>query len=104
MSWGVHFKSYIFIRGKSFGSMGELDDAIEEMDESIKSCNDRLLILVSSDPKNLIDKDECVMGFILNEVSDLISEISENSQNKLLLTIFRNFLIETGEDIAKFNS
>jgi len=104
MGWGIQFNTDVFINKCSFSSMWQLDEEIKEMEDDIKRCSDRMLVLASSTPKDIVEEDMDVITFIVNEVGDLLEALDEAYHKKLLLMMFKEHLIETGEEISKFNT
>lgn len=80
MGWGLSFEPEIFLRGKSFSSLYELECAIEEENEMINYYEQKLAMLTAATPPDNVE-DEYGISFLHRELRDLLEGYKESIRN-----------------------
>lgn len=80
MSYGTDFKADIYISRKIFTSLDEVQEYRDELEEDIINDKAKVLMYVSSTPKDIIPddwKDEPIR-WLQNQLIELLTNIEEN--------------------------
>lgn len=99
MSWGTEFKHNIFIRGKHFNSILEVEDKIDDNDNLIIKAAQELSMLVSANPKDIIPEEwrEDSIMFLRQKVDDLMETVLDTKREQVYLYMLKDFLEENPE-------
>ena len=91
MGWGTDFTYDEFISRKSFGSKGEINDAIEELENEISNYETSFMMKAVADPRIIPDKED--KGSIVASIQDSMMENFEYyKQDIITLHKLRMFL------------
>ena len=93
MSWGVDFKTSVFLLHESFNSLFELDTRIEEVKSSLESHTQQLLMYAISTPKDITtDQDVDLVTNIKASVNEVIKELEEDAVLLFKLNLYKDYL------------
>ncbi len=106
MGWGIAYKTTNYIRRQSFTSFRQLEDAIEDVQESIADTKATILAYAVATPKDIIAEGNCDrLQEIKITVNDYLGFLQEETELLRALEDFKFFLEETNNEknIEKFN-
>lgn len=98
MGWGISFEPEIYLPGKSFSSLYELECAIEEEEGMINYYEQKLAMLTAATPPDNVE-DEYGISFLHRELRDLLEGYRESIRDLLNLTT----LLEYKKENPDFN-
>jgi len=91
MSWGTEFKADVFISRLKFDSKEQLQEHLEETQEYLTSNQNKIKMWAISEPKSVINLDEIddtnIIGFVDNEIQDILNDISEEVEEIITLRL-----------------
>lgn len=105
MGWGTTFNAGIYLNRKTFNSISELNEEIDNLYDEISSIRESILIqaaggIAAFSKSEYISDDVSNFKSSMNEYFDQLAEANDLLY-KLLL--FKEMLDETGDDIGKYN-
>ena len=98
MGWVISFEPEIYLRGKSFSNLYELECAIEEEEGVINYYEQKLAMLTAATPPDNVE-DEYGISFLQRELRDLLEGYRESIRILLNLTA----LLEYKKENPDFN-
>lgn len=105
MGWGTSFDTEIYLNKLTFDSYYELEDKIEELEESIIETKKSIYMYSMSNPSEIIPddwKEDSVM-FIKMKMNELIEIYEEEFLLLQKLYIFKKHIDENKLNIKDFN-
>jgi len=91
MGWGTDFTADLYLNRQIYNSMGQLDDAILEAEETINKIKQRLFMFASANPKDIISSewDGESINYIHYEFNLLLDELLSETRELQLLMLYR---------------
>lgn len=101
MTWGIEFKSDIFLSKQSYISKDDVEDKIKEISDSISECESKLMMYAIATPKDIVSTEdsENIIYYISNEIRELVEEHEELIINRFKLNQYLEYLNEGGKMI-----
>lgn len=99
MGFGTDFTAKAFLNRQIFHSIEDVNYAISEVEQTIQTNRELLLMLAMSNAKDICTEEEDVLYATRNRVNDLIDDLTQQEHNLALLTLYKD-AIEDGT--AKF--
>ena len=94
MGWGTSFKKEIYLSRKSFDSIYELEQKIEQNKIWIANIIQKLKMFASANPRDIIDPEwkEEPINWLNNQIDDLIEVMEEVSFEKYQLEMYLDYI------------
>ena len=98
MTWGIEFKSDIYLSRQSYLSKGDVEDKIEELSDNITDCESKLKMYAIATPKDIVSTEdsENIAYYLSNEINELLEEYRELIINRFKLDRYLDYLNDGG--------
>jgi hypothetical protein len=99
MSWGIEFKTDIYLSRQSYSSKGEVEDRITEIDKLIHDCEAELKMYASSTPKDIVppDSSEETVNWLNIRINETLEILQEHLIERYRLVLYLEYLNDGGE-------
>jgi hypothetical protein len=101
MSWGINFKTDIYLSRQSYSSKGEVEDRIAEIDKAIYDWEAELKMYASSTPKDIVppDDSEDTVNWLNIRINEVLETYQEYLIERYRLDLYLEYLNDGGEII-----
>lgn len=98
MGWGVDFTVDVFLSKETYGTQLELEDVIKEAEEYQQKMINRVMMLVSSNPKDIVPEEwrDQPIDFLHTEIDNLMGEILEQERLLVKRYMYLEYVKEKG--------
>ena len=97
MSWGTDFKADIYLSRQVFSSIGCIEDAIDECDDTITTIGAKFKMFAACTPKDVVVEDGDPVNYLNSELSSLIDEYIEAIEERYKLNLYLEAVKENPE-------
>jgi hypothetical protein len=106
MSWGTDFRTDIFISKQVFGSKGDIEMKLEELDKTINGIEAQIKMYASSTPKDIIPDDwkEEPVNWLDIRLNELFENYQEALDERYKIYLYRDYVNENNIDLTKNNN
>lgn len=100
MAWGIDFKADIFLNRETYSNISELKDAIYDSEKELQEIRDRIYMLTSSRPKDIVPEEwkDDVLTYLQTEVNRLFEEYDSMSEILLKRKLYLEYLKDNNID------
>lgn len=101
MGWGIEFKTEIFLSRQSYSSKSEVEDKIDEIDQTISDFKSEIKMYAASTPKDIVsfENSEDTVNWLNIRINDLFELIEDHLFQRYQLSLYLEYLNDGGEII-----
>jgi hypothetical protein len=105
MGWGTNFKTDIFISKQFFGSKGDIEMRLDELDKTINDIEASLKMYASATPKDIMPEDwkEDPINWFDIKLNELFENYQEAVVKRFKVGLYRDYIEENNIDPTKIN-